>query len=277
MKSHKRMIVPYIVWMGILVLIPTLLMIILVFIKTDGFIFDFNNARISVYAFEKMFSSVYLRAFKDSFTLAFLATILCIILGYPLAYVISRIKSRFKFALLLLLVFPMFTNMLLQISTIRSLFEPISILNNIGISLDINKIGTKVIVVLVMVMMYLPFMVFPIYTVLEKIDPLLIEAAADLGANNFKTFTKVTLPLSMKGVSSGVIMVFLPCASGFVIPRLVSSGSGLYLIGEAIESAIIGQSIDYGLGSLLSSVILLLVLGALWLISKVDAEGETLL
>jgi spermidine/putrescine transport system permease protein len=155
--------------------------------------------------------------------------------------------------------------------------KPISILNIFGISLNIS--GSEFAIVIVMIMMYLPFMVFPIYTVLEKIDPLLLEASTDLYANNVKTFLKVTLPLSMKGVSSGIIMVFLPCATGFAIPQIVSNGT-IVLIGELIEDGLgFGKSgvSDYSFGALISVIILILVFGALLLISKIDAEGETLL
>ncbi|HHX00288.1 MAG TPA: ABC transporter permease subunit [Acholeplasmataceae bacterium] len=121
-------------------------------------------------------------------------------------------------------------------------------------------------------------MIFPIFTVLEKIDPSLLEASKDLGANNWKTFMKVTLPLSLKGVSSGIIMVFLPTATSFTIPQIVSRGR-IKLIGNIIEEklGLATAAVDYPVGSLISILILVIVLGALYIISRVDAEGETLL
>jgi spermidine/putrescine transport system permease protein len=275
MKTFKRFALPYLIWMLVLIVAPIVLMLILTFVQTKGF--NLQGGVISFSAFTRLFSLTYMTAFYNSFRLALIATVLCALVGYPTAYFISRINGKYRFMFMLLLIFPMCTNMLLQISTINRLLKPISILNDIGVSLNLS--GSEGAIIVVMVLMYLPFMVFPIYTVLEKIEPSLLEASFDLGANKRKTFLKVTLPLSMKGVSSGIIMVFLPCATGFAIPQIVSNGN-ILLIGEVIEEAMgLSKSggTDYSFGSLISIIILVVVIGALLIISKIDAEGETLL
>ena len=117
-------------------------------------------------------------------------------------------------------------------------------------------------------------MILPIYTVLEKMDKSLIEASSDLGVMKVKTFTKVILPLSMKGVFSGIMMVFLPSALTFAIPERLNSKQ--LTIGKLIEQKF-KNDFDYGMGSLLSIVILVVILGSVILLSKIDSEGETLL
>jgi spermidine/putrescine transport system permease protein len=110
---------------------------------------------------------------------------------------------------------------------------------------------------------------------LEKIEPSLLEASQDLGASPVKTFMQVTLPLSLKGVASGIIMVFLPSAMGFTISEILG-GNGVQLIGNVIET-LFKKATIYNLGSLISLIIILLVIGSLFLIGKIDEEGETLL
>jgi spermidine/putrescine transport system permease protein len=250
-------------------------MLILSFLDIEGL--DLTTAKYSLEAFSKTFKREYLIALGHSFQLAGLATLFCVLIGYPVAYIISNLKIANRFMFLLILILPMFTNLLLRVNTINKLLLPEGFLKNVmGISLNFS--GTEAAVVLVMVIVYLPFMIFPIYTVLEKIDPSLLEASKDLGANNIQTFRQVTLPLSLKGVSSGIIMVFLPCATGFTIPYIVSKGN-IKLIGNIIEEkmGLTNQLSDYPVGSLISILVLVIVMGALYIISKIDAEGETLL
>src|SRR5690554_1788388 len=231
MNKYKHFATPYLIWMIVLTIIPILLMLVLSFMKMEGF--KVNEAIFSFTTFQKTFNRETAIAFSNSLKLATIATVLCIFLGYPVAYIVSRLKIKNKFSFLLILILPMFTNMLLRVNTINKLLLPEGFLKNVfGISL--NYSGTEFAVVLVMVVVYLPFMIFPIFTVLEKIDPSLLEASKDLGANNWKTFMKVTLPLSLKGVSSGIIMVFLPTATSFTIPQIVSRGR-IKLIGNIIE------------------------------------------
>ena len=169
----------------------------------------------------------------------------------------------------------MWTNILLRVNALASVFKPNNILTSIfGISEGWNIIGTDLAIYLGMVFTYLPFMVMPIYTSLEKIDPLLHEAALDLGMTEFKKFWKVIVPLSLKGVVSGSIMVLLPCLSGFAIPKVLGDGN-ITLIGNIIEQSF--MSMNYNQGSVLAIVILIIILGSILLVSKVDKEGTTLL
>ena len=137
-----------------------------------------------------------------------------------------------------------------------------------------NIIGTDLAIILGMVFTYLPFIVLPIFTSLEKIDPSLEEAALDLGVTELTKFWKVIVPLSVRGVVSGSIMVLLPCLSGFAIPKILGDGN-ILLIGNIIEQSFINMS--YNIGSVLAIVLLIIILGSILLVNKFDKEGETLL
>jgi spermidine/putrescine transport system permease protein len=270
MKKFNRLALPYQIWMYVLVGIPILFMIVLSFLEINGF--DFTTARFSLAHFSNLPTG--LKAFWLSMRYSFYATVICLVLGYPMAYIISRSHFSNKYLVLVILILPMWTNMLLRIKAIEIVSQPNGFFSNtFGFSL--NFYGTPFAVILGMVMMYLPFMIFPIYTVLEKIDESLLEASQDLGANRMKSFVKVTFPLSLKGVTSGIIMVFLPCAMGFTISEILGGGN-IQMIGNIVEN-FFKRANNYSLGSLISLVIIILVLGSLVIIGKVDAEGETLL
>ena len=125
-----------------------------------------------------------------------------------------------------------------------------------------------------MVFTYLPFMVMPIYTSLEKIDPLLQEAALDLGVTNFKKFWKVTVPMTASGIISGSMMVLLPCLSGFAIPKILGHGNVL-LIGNVIEQSF--MSMNYTQGSVLALVLLIIILVSIVIVTKTNKDGEGLI
>ena len=277
MKNFKRFSIPYIIWLGLLVLLPLVLLIFLSFSSTK-YTLSFESFKFSVDHIPTVFTAQNLEAFGNSIKLALLATIGCVLFGYPVSYIISMSKLKNKYLTILLILFPMWICMLLRLKVINNMLSEGGLLESFfGISVNLS--GTEFAVVLVMILMYLPFMILPIFTQLQKIDRSLFEASQDLGATPAKTFLKVTLPLSMKGVTSGIIMVFLPAATGFAIPEIIGNGK-INLIGNVIENYISGAkgvATQYNIGCMISLIIIIVVIGALILISKIDAEGETLL
>jgi spermidine/putrescine transport system permease protein len=277
MKNFKRYAIPYVLWLGVLVLVPLVLLTFIAFSSTK-FSLSFDSFKFSVDHVSTVFTAQNLTAFWNSIKLAFLATVGCILVGYPVSYIISMSKLKNKYLTLLIVLFPMWICMLLRLKIINNMISEGGLLESFfGIKINIS--GTEFAVVLVMILMYLPFMILPIFTQLQKIDRSLFEASQDLGANPFRTFYKVTLPLSMKGVTSGIIMVFLPAATGFAIPEIIGNGK-INLIGNVIENYISGAkgvATQYNVGCMISLVIIFLVFGSLIIISKIDAEGETLL
>ena len=268
MKNFKRFSIPYVIWLGLLVLVPLILLTFISF-STTKYKLAFDSFEFSVEHVSTVFTAQNLEAFWNSIKLALIATIGCVIFGYPVSYIISMSKIKNKYlTICMLLRLKVINNMLSEGGLLETFF-----------GIHVNLSGTEFAVVLVMILMYLPFMILPIFTQLQKIDRSLFEASQDLGANPFKTFLKVTLPLSMKGVTSGIIMVFLPAATGFAIPEIIGNGK-ISLIGNVIENYITGAkgvATQYNIGCMISLMIIVVVVGALVIISKIDAEGETLL
>ena len=277
MKGFKRFAVPYVIWLGVLVLFP-LILLALLSVSATKYSLTFDSFRFSVDHVSSVFTAQNLQAFWNSIKLSTLATIGCVLFGYPVAYIVSMSKLKNKYLAILLILFPMWICMLLRLKIINNMLSEGGLLESFfGISLNIS--GTEFAVVVVMILMYMPFMILPIFTQLQKIDRSLFEASQDLGATPSKTFLKVTLPLSMKGVTSGIIMVFLPAATGFAIPEIIGNGK-INLIGNVIENYISGAkgvATQYNIGCMISLIIIIVVIGSLVLISKIDAEGETLL
>lgn len=272
--SHHlhRLAKPYLYWLYIFACFPLCIMFVLMFLDTEGI--RLEGMSFTLANFDTLIQKSTIVAFFNSIKYSVLTTIICIFFGYLIAYSLYKSKIKNKYLILLLLILPMWTNVLLRINALASVFKENNILTDILGFGGINIIGTDLAIILGMVFTYLPFIVLPIYTSLEKIDPSLHEAAMDLGVTEFTVFWKVTVPLSLRGVVSGSIMVLLPCLSGFAIPKILGEGN-ILLIGNIIEQSFINMS--YNIGSVLAIVVLIIILGAILLVNKFDKEGETLL
>ena len=272
--SHRldRLARPYLIWLYLLALVPVLVMFFLMFVDSEGL--SLGGMEPTITNFTILTEKSTLIAFINSLKFSIITTVICIFFAMLIAYSLYKSKIKNKYLILLLLILPMWTNFLLRINALASVFNKENILSSIlGFSFP-SIIGTDFAIVLGMVFTYLPFMVLPIYTSLEKIDPLLHEAALDLGLTETKKFWKVILPLASKGIVSGSIMVLLPCMSGFAIPKILGDGN-ILLIGNVIEQKFINM--NYNQGAILAIVILIIILGAILIINKVDKEGETLI
>ncbi len=269
--------IPYIVWMAIFVIIPLLFVVGYAFTNAEGALTLDNFSNLSIYA----------SVFKSSFLQASIATVICLLLGYPFAYILTHEPPELQKIAMLLIMLPMWMNFLLRTYAWMSILENngflnqffratglIELLNNMGvISTDyIPLINTSFAVVLGMIYNYLPFMILPIYTVMRGIDRRYIEAAQDLGANRMQVFRRLILPLSLPGVLSGIMMVFIPSVSTFAISRLMSSGN-IYLMGDMIEEYYITMN-NRNVGSAMSLVMMVLILISVGLLRRVDPDGE---
>ena len=269
--------VPYVVWMAIFVVAPLVLVVVYAFTAKDG---SFTLAN-----FSNM--NQYLGVFGNSFFLAVVATLICILVGYPLAYLLARENSRIRGAAMMLIMLPMWMNFLLRTYSWMSLLEDTGLINRFlqsihffdlinavfGTSLDkFHMINTPGAVVLGMVYNFLPFMVLPIFSVIEKIDPKVIEAAQDLGADSLTVFRRITFPLSLPGVLSGITMVFIPSVSTFVITKLLGGGMTI-MLGDLIEMQFLGAAYNPHLGSAISLVMMVIVLVCMAIMNRFG-EGE---
>jgi len=269
--------VPYVGWMALFVLAPIVMVVIYAFsAASGGFTLD-NFARMGTYAV----------VFARSFKLALIATAVCLLVGYPVAYMISREGPQFQRIAMMLVMLPMWMNFLLRTYSWMSVLENNGLLNRffsaIGLFTLINNIfgteleyftmiNTQGAVVLGMVYNYLPFMILPIYSVIEKMDGSLVEAARDLGAGSARVFRKVILPLSLPGVLSGVTMVFVPSVSTFAISRLLGGGTQM-MLGDLIEQQFLGGAYNPQLGAAISLVMMVIVVVCMVVMNHFG-EGE---
>lgn len=263
----KLISAPYTIWMTLFIIVPMGLVAFFAFTdKSGAFTLD-NIARVGQY------SNVFLR----SIWLGALATFISLLLGYPLAYIIAKAAPNRQSFLILLIMLPMWMNFLLRTYSWVFLLERNGFFNTLLKTIGLPKldiIDTQGAVVLGMVYNFLPFMVLPIFSVIEKMDHRLIEAAQDLGANSAEVFRRVIFPLSLPGVLSGVTMVFIPSVSTFVISRLLGGGKSL-LLGDLIEMQFLGSAYNPHLGSAISLVMMVIVLVSMGIMNRFgEGEGE---
>ena len=248
----KYVSTPYLLWMVVFILAPLCLVVYFAFTDKSGQFTLSNLSELTQY------SPVFLR----SILLAAIATIICLILAYPVSYMLSRMGASKQKLILMLIILPMWMNFLLRTYAWMSLLEKNGIINKFFALFGMgpfDMINTQGAVIIGMVYNYLPFMIMPMYTVMLKIDHSLVEAAQDLGANTLNVFSKVVLPLSMPGITTGITMVFVPSCSTFIISRMLGGGANL-MIGDLIELQFLGNSYNPNLGSAMSLVLMVLVL-----------------
>lgn len=269
----KKASYPYLIWMGIFIVIPLLLVVY--FAITTGDSQNFSTFSFSLDNFKRFFTPNYLKVLGRSVNLAFVSTVICLILGYPMAFIISREKAKKRNIMILMFVIPMWMNFLLRTYAWLTLLGKNGFINfiitKIGLE-PLNLIYNDKAVLLGMVYNFLPFMVLPIYSVLIKIDNSLIEAAEDLGANKLTIFRRVILPLSIPGIITGITMVFIPAVSTFVISSLLG-GNKYSLIGNVIEQQF-RYTGDWHFGSSMSVILIIFILITMALTSKFDKEKE---
>lgn len=242
---------PYVLWMVLFTLIP--LGVVLYYALTDSVTGEFTLANLANFA-------DYWPIFLRSIWLSIFATLICLLIGYPVAYFIAHCKPSLQRFLQMLIMLPMCISFLLRTLAWVALLEDTGIINNFLTSIGLSAlplIRNNGAVILGMVYNYLPYMILPLYTVIMKIDHRLVEAAQDLGCNSRQVFTKVTLPLSVPGIVSGITMVFVPAVSTFYISQKLGS-PGTILIGDVIESQF-KAAYNPNLGAALSLVLMVLI------------------
>ena len=248
----KSAAVPYVFWMAVFVVIPLVLIVVYAFTNFDGE-FTLSN-------FDNI--DVFLQVFGNSVVLALIATAICLLIAYPFSYFLAQEGALVRKVAMLLIMLPMWMNFLLRTYAWMSILENNGFLNQLlgllGLG-PVHIINTDIAVVLGMVYNFLPFMILPIFSVIDKLDRRYIEAAQDLGANKRETFRRVIFPLSLPGVLSGVTMVFIPSISTFAISKLLGGGMS-FLLGDLIEMQFLGSAYNPHLGSAIALMMLALVL-----------------
>ena len=265
--KKKLLGTPYFLWSLIFILIP-LGMVFYYGLTDRSGAFTLNNI-ISITTAE------HAKALWLALLLSLIATVLCLLLAYPLAMILCNMGVNQHSFIVLIFILPMWMNFLLRTMAWQTLLEKTGVINSILNFLHLPAlriINTPYAIVLGMVYNFLPFMVLPIYNALSKIDRSIIHAAKDLGANNIQVFFKITLPLSVPGIISGLTMVFIPALTTFVISKLLG-GSKVLLIGNVIEEEFT-QASNWHLGSGLSIVLMLFIIVNMVLSAIFDKDGE---
>lgn len=194
---------------------------------------------LSLANFRRIFTErLYVLAYLFSLRTALCSTLICLLLGYPIAYAIARARPATRNILLMVIILPFWTSFLLRVYALEAIIDNDGLLNTVLLHLHIIShplviMHTNFAIYIGIIYSYLPFMVLPIFATLEKLDPSLLEAAADLGSPPWRTFVDVTLPLSMPGVAAGSMLVFIPAVGEFVIPSLLG-GPGNLMIGRVM-------------------------------------------
>ena len=269
MRKLKRQLCagPYIIWIIGFTLLPILMILFYGLTNTDG---SFTLDNILAIA-----EPVHLKALLLSIKLACISTIVCLILSYPLAMILSSLKIKKQSFIVFLFVLPMWMNFMLRLLAWQMLLSNNGIINSLlqaaGLG-GLNILNTPTAVVFGMVYDFLPFMILPIYNSMARIRSDVIEAARDLGANNGIVFFRIIVPLTMSGVISGVIMVFVPALTSFVVSDLLGGGKVL-LIGNVIEQSFM-QGMNWNLGSGLSIVLMIFVIASMAFMNSHSKETE---
>ena len=264
--KNKLLAAPYIVWMALFIVVP--LGIVVYYAVTDSITGQFTLANITG-------MGAYLSIFLRSIWLSLFAALICLVIGYPVAYFISQCSPSTQRFLQMLIMLPMCMSFLLRTLAWVAMLEDTGIFNSLLKSIGLSPlplIRTSGAVILGMVYNYLPYMILPLLSVMSKLDPRLIEAAADLGCPPSKVFSKVILPLSYPGILSGLTMVFVPAVSTFYISQKLGS-TGTTLIGDVIESQF-KTAYNPNLGAAMSLVLMILIFLCVSIMNRFGESGD---
>ncbi len=261
---QKIAAVPHSVWTVLFIVAPMLFVVY--FALTDEGHFSLSNITEL---------GQYTNVFILSIAFALIATVVCLVIGYPLAYFMSKQSPRAQKILMVLIMLPMWCNLLIRTYALMALLDNGGLMNSLLERIGMQKlpiVGSNFGVILGMVYDFLPYMVLPIFTAMTKLDRRYIEASHDLGCTNLQTMTKVIMPLTLSGVVSGVTMVFVPSISTFYISQKLGAGK-IDLVGDTIERLFQNDS-TYGVGAAMSLFMMILIIISVAVMNRFsDHEG----
>jgi len=252
--SRSQLCIPYALFLVLFVIAPLFVIIYYAFTNASGHI-SFAN-------FIQFFTNTNtIGTLLYSLALSVTTTLVCLVIAYPTAYILARSNFKKKYVLLMLFVLPMWINFTLRITALKEVLTLIE--GNISLHPFFNS-------VLGMTYDFLPFMILPLYTCFLKLDKSLMEAAQDLGANRFIVFLRVTLPLSVPGIVSGITMVLLPAMTNYVVLDMMYNST--YIMGSLIGSYF--SAYDWHNGSMISLVLLVIIFVVTLITNRFSDKGE---
>lgn len=263
--TKKLTSAPYLVWAGIFIIVPLIFVVFYSVTDAQGnftleFISDIGKYK------DVMLNSIWL---------GFIATVISLVIAYPLAYIMARTTANVQRTMMILVMLPMWMNLLIRTYSMMIILQDTGIINNFLTSLNLptlHMINTQGAVVFGMVYNYIPYMILPLYSIMAKMDMSLIEAGEDLGANKLGIFKDIILPLTMPGIASGFTMVFVPSVSTFYISKKLG-GNTFSLIGDVIEMQFKSAN-NYNLGAALSLVLMVLIIICMMIMNRFTSDDD---
>jgi len=259
--SSLVLLLPAITWYGVFFLAPLVQMVIISFNQRGpyggvepGFYLD---------SYQELANPLYLNIFVVTLRMALIGTLACLVVGYPLAYFLATRAGRYKTTLLLLIIVPFWTSFLIRTYAWETILDSQGALSNmlqaIGLSNQPLQILYSPVAIFIGILYnYLPLMVFPLYVALERMDKRLMEASKDLGAGRIATFRQVTLPLTLPGVVTGCLLVFIPLTGEYLIPTILGGSKNIF-IGSLIANQFL-EVRDWPFGAALGVMVMVLLL-----------------
>lgn len=274
-RSGFLIALPAIFWLVVFFILPLVIVLFVSFLTRGRG--GAGELPLTLANYERVFD-VFVSVIQNSIWIAFLTTLICLLMGYPLAFFISTRKStRARQIALFLIILPFWTNFLVRTYALQTIMGREGLFNSLLLNLGIVQqplqlLNTPEAVMVGLTYGFLPFMVLPIYASIERFDFRYVEAAYDLGANDFYTFLRVVFPLTLPGVIAGCMLVFIPAIGSFVTPDLLGGTRGI-MIGNLIQQQFRGSG-NQPLGSALSIVLMALVMIALLFYVRFGDQGD---
>lgn len=273
MKKFSQLAIPYMIWAGLMLILPMALIALYSIVEPGNSIISFS---LTLEHYVKFFTDPdFLIILWRSIVIALKTTVICLLLGYPVAYFIARSSEKMQNILVLCITLPTWINMLVRTYAWIGLLSEGGMIQRFFSLFGLGNtelLYTEGAVLLGMVYNFIPFMILQINTSLCKMDHSLLEASADLGANPVQAFLRVTLPLSLPGVINGITLVFLPAVSSFFIPKLLGGGQ-YFLIGNLIENQFITVG-EWNFGSAISMIMAAIMMLLMMLVRKVEVRNR---
>ncbi|MBM4265872.1 MAG: ABC transporter permease [Deltaproteobacteria bacterium] len=268
---------PLFLWVLLFVVAPTLIMLVYSFCERGtlgGVVFKFTLAN-----YAAVFDATYLRIVIRSILFAGLTTAVCLVMGYPVAYHIGRSSEKWRNILLMLVMIPFWTSFLIRTYAWMTILKSEGLLNSLLVQYGLitqpfEMLYTPGAVVLGLVYTFLPFMILPIYTSVEKLDNALVEAAFDLGAGPMRAFSKVIVPMTSPGITAGILLVFVPALGLYAVNDILGGGK-VDMIGNIIENQFKGNARNWPFGAALGIALMAAFGIAFWFTGRRQATVQT--
>lgn len=268
--AARWLLLPMLAWLGLFIVLPCGILLFYSLCRRGEY--GQVEFTLTLQNYRDAMDASYLRTLVRSLLYASITTLACILIGYPVAYFVGRSSPRVRDWLMLLIMLPFWTSFVIRTYAWITILSEQGFLNGLLQSMNLitsplSLLYTPGTVILGLVYTYLPFMILPIYTAVEHLDNNLLEAAADLGAGPMHTFGRVTLPLTLNGIAAGTVLTFIPAIGMFAVSSLLG-GNRAQMIGDVIESKVIGSGRNLPLGAALSVILLALFMLVALLIGR---------